>query len=405
MMRSVEEHLAAVLSLATPLPVETVPVSEARGRVVAASAVAVLDLPSFDNSAMDGYAVRAADVPAAGVRVAVVDDIAAGDTRRLSLPPGGAMRIMTGAPLPEGADAIVPVEASDGGTTTVAFTEVPGVGQHVRWVGEDVRAGDEVVSAGVSVTPGVVALLAAAGIAEVAVHRRPRVAVFSTGDELVPLGTTPGFGQIVDSNQVMLGELVRAAGAELVHSGHLPDDPDLVRAAFADPPGDADLVLTSGGVSMGAHDVVKEVLLAAGTVDFVKVAMRPGMPQGAGHIGGRPIVTLPGNPVSSFVSFHVFVLPLLRRLAGQPAAASLGEEVGAGVVEAAVAWRSVEGKVEFTRVRVAGGAATPMTGQGSHMLGALGAANALAVVPPACAAVEVGQRLSVIRLLGSEVCS
>ena len=266
MMRSVEEHLAAVLSLATPLPVETVPVSEARGRVVAASAVAVLDLPSFDNSAMDGYAVRAADVPAAGVRVAVVDDIAAGDTRRLSLPPGGAMRIMTGAPLPEGADAIVPVEASDGGTTTVAFTEVPGVGQHVRWVGEDVRAGDEVVSAGVSVTPGVVALLAAAGIAEVAVHRRPRVAVFSTGDELVPLGTTPGFGQIVDSNQVMLGELVRAAGAELVHSGHLPDDPDLVRAAFADPPGDADLVLTSGGVSMGAHDVVKEVLLAAGDV-------------------------------------------------------------------------------------------------------------------------------------------
>ena len=200
-----------------------------------------------------------------------------------------------------------------------------------------------------------------------------------------------------------LGELVRAAGAELVHSGHLPDDPDLVRAAFADPPGDADLVLTSGGVSMGAHDVVKEVLLAAGTVDFVKVAMRPGMPQGAGHIGGRPIVTLPGNPVSSFVSFHVFVLPLLRRLAGQPAAASLGEEVGAGVVEAAVPWRSVEGKVEFTRVRVAGGAATPMTGQGSHMLGALGAANALAVVPPACAAVEVGQRLSVIRLLGSEV--
>ena len=152
MMRSVEEHLAAVLSLATPLPVETVPVSEARGRVVAASAVAVLDLPSFDNSAMDGYAVRAADVPAAGVRVAVVDDIAAGDTRRLRLPPAGAMRIMTGAPLPEGADAIVPVEASDGGTTTVAFTEVPGVGQHVRWVGEDVRAGDEVVSAGVSVS-------------------------------------------------------------------------------------------------------------------------------------------------------------------------------------------------------------------------------------------------------------
>ena len=402
MMRSVEEHLAAVLSLATPLPVETVPVSEARGRVVAASAVAVLDLPSFDNSAMDGCAGRAPDARAAGVRVAVVDDIAAGDTRRLSLPPGGAMRIMTGAPLPEGADAIVPVEASDGGTTTVAFTEVPGVGQHVRWVGEDVRAGDEVVSAGVSVTPGVVALLAAAGIAEVAVHRRPRVAVFH-GRRTVPLGTTPGFGQIVDSNQVMLGELVRAAGAELVHSGHLPDDPDLVRAAFADPPGDADLVLTSGGVSMGAHDVVKEVLLAAGTVDFVKVAMRPGMPQGAGHIGGRPIVTLPGNPVSSFVSFHVFVLPLLRRLAGQLAAASLGEEVGSGVVEAAVPWRSVEGKVEFTRVRVAGGAATPMTGQGSHMLGALGAANALAVVPPACAAVEVGQRLSVIRLLGSEV--
>ena len=260
---------------------------------------------------------------------------------------------MTGAPLPEGADAIVPVEASDGGTTTVAFTEVPGVGQHVRWVGEDVRAGDEVVSAGVSVTPGVIALLAAAGIAEVAVHRRPRVAVFSTGDELVPLGTTPGFGQIVDSNQVMLGELVRAAGAELVHSGHLPDDPDLVRAAFADPPGTP--TWCSPAVGCRWEPTTSSRRSCSPRAPSTSSRWPCGrVCRGAGHIGGRPIVTLPGNPVSSFVSFHVFVLPLLRRPAGQPAAASLGEEVGAGVVEAAVAWRSVEGKVEFTRVRVAG---------------------------------------------------
>lgn len=399
-MRTVEEHRDRLLALVRPSPGATRRLLESRGLALAAPARAALDLPGFDNSAMDGYAVRVADTrgasPQSPVSLPVVDDVAAGDTRALTLPPGVAMRIMTGAPLPVGAEGIVPVEDTDGGVETVALTAAPDHGRHVRRRGEDVRAGEELVGTGTLLTPGVIALLAAAGVAEVDVHPRPRVAVFSTGDELVPLGVTPGFGQIVDSNQVMLAELVRAAGADLVHCGTLPDEAEAVRRVLSEPPGQPDLVLTSGGVSMGAHDTVKEVLTELGTVDFVKVAMRPGMPQGAGTVGGVPIVTLPGNPVSSFVSFHVFVLPMIRLLAGR-AAGSDAVEVVAGAD-----WPSADGKVEFTRVRVEGGVALPARGQGSHMLGALASANALAVVPADTAYVNAGDTLAAVSLLGLE---
>lgn len=401
-MRSVEEHRAAVLSLVSPLSPESVALSRSLGRVLAADAVAAVDLPGFDNSAMDGYAVRAAELagaaPGSPVVVEVDGDVAAGDTRRHELRPGTAMRIMTGAPMPSGADAVVPVEESDGGVERAALTLAPAVGRHVRRQGEDVRAGDVVLRAGTRVTPGRLALLAAANVPEVVVAPRPRVHVLSTGDELVPVGGRLEHGQIVDSNGAMLAALVTAAGGELVGVGHLDDDPDAWTGLFDDDDSGTDLYLTTGGVSMGAYDTVKEVLSRTGGVEFTKVAMRPGMPQGAGVVGPRrtPIITLPGNPVSSFVSFHVFVLPALRALAGLDPAAGTTEAV------AAQGWSSVPGKVELTRVVLDGDGARPSGGQGSHMLGALADATHLAVVDAATTEVRQGDPVRLIPLVGQD---
>jgi len=401
-VRTVEEHRAALVGLVTPLPPVTVPLAQALGRVLAVDVVAAVDLPGFDNSAMDGYAVRSADVagaaPASPVVLDVDGDIAAGDTRRHALRPGATMRIMTGAPMPDGADAVVPVEESDGGVERVALTLAPEPGRHLRRRGEDVRAGDLVLRAGVRITPGRLALVAAANVPEVTVAARPRVALLSTGDELVPVGAYLDHGQIVDSNRPMLVALVEAAGAEVVGAAHLADDAQAMAALLADVPGEPDLVLTTGGVSMGAYDTVKEVLTSSGEVEFTKVAMRPGMPQGAGVVGVRrtPIVTLPGNPVSSFASFHVFVLPVLRALAGlDPEPEPVPAVVAAG-------WSSVPGKVELTRVVLGPDGVRPSGGQGSHMLGALAAATHLAVVDAATTTIEPGDTVHLIPLVGQD---
>ena len=402
-MRSLAEHRTAVLGLVAQLPATTVPVVEALGLVLANDVVAGVDLPGFDNSAMDGYAVRAADLAGAGpespLLLPVAGDIAAGDTTRHVLHPGQALRIMTGAPLPEGADAVVPVELSDGGATEVALRLAPQVGASLRHRGEDVRTGDVVLTAGTRLGPGHLALAAAANAPEVSVHPRPRVLVISTGDELVSAGSVLEHGQIVDSNSVMLRGLVRAAGAEVAGWAHLRDDATAMRALLDDLPGDPDLVLTTGGVSMGVYDTVKEVLTADGGVEFVKVAMRPGMPQGSGVVGRSrtPAVTLPGNPVSSLVSFHVFVLPALRRLAGLDP-----DSDGAFEAVADVGWPAASGKVELTRVVETAGRVRPSGGQGSHMLGALSAATALAVVPADVERVEAGDRLRCLPLLGQD---
>lgn len=406
-LRPVADHLDRVLSLVAPLPAREVPVADALGLVLAADAVAAIDLPGFDNSAMDGYAVRAGDLArasqAAPVEFDVDGDIAAGDTARHVLAPGRTMRIMTGAPMPEGADAVVPVELSDGGTTRAALSLAPEIGRHVRHRGEDVRAGDVVVPAGARLAPGHLALIAAANLPVVQTHPRPRVAIVSTGDELVPVGSALAHGQIVDSNGIMLAALVRAAGAELVGTGHLGDDVSAVRSFLERIPGEPDLVLTTGGISMGAYDPVKEALIDASSpgaaVEFVRVAMRPGMPQGTGRVGPRatPIITLPGNPVSSLVSFHVFVLPAIRALAGlDPRAGRAVETV------AAAGWASVAGKADYTRVTVGPGGARPSGGQGSHMLGALSGADGLAVVPADVDRVTAGMQLSVLPLLGQD---
>ena len=405
-LRSIEEHLAAILATVHPTPVVEVPLADALGRTLAEPVRSRVDLPGFTNSAMDGYAVRASDCSGASeetpVELPVDGDIAAGETRELVLIPGRCWRIMTGAPLPAGADAIVPVELSDGGTTRARLRLAPEVGRHVRARGEDVLAGEELLASGTVVTPGRLALLAAANVATVPAHTRPRVAVISTGDELRDPGTELGHGEIVDSNSLMLAALVRAVGAEPVLRTRARDDAGSVRAVLEEAAAAADLVLTTGGVSMGAYDTVKEVLTDSGSVDFAKVAMRPGMPQGHGVVGAArtPLVTLPGNPLSAMVSFHVFVLPAIATLQGRDGGADSWRSA-AVPARAGAGWVSVDGKTELTRVTLRDGVAWPASGQGSHMVGALADSNALAIVPPDVTAVAEGDEVACIPLVGA----
>ncbi|HHU10509.1 MAG TPA: molybdopterin molybdotransferase MoeA [Intrasporangiaceae bacterium] len=405
-MRPVEDHLAAILATVSPTPTVDLALRDALGATLAEPVRSAVDLPGFTNSAMDGYAVRAADCAGAStsspVRLPVVGDIQAGDTSPRTLEPGACWRIMTGAPMPEGADAVVPVEDSDGGTETVALTAAPDLHRHVRFRGEDVAAGAQVLAAGAVLTPGRLALVAAANVATVRANTPPRVAIISTGDELREPGSELAHGQIVDSNSLMLEALVRASGVEPVRLPRSRDDVDSLTRALTEAAAAADLVLTTGGVSMGAYDTVKEVLSRSGTVEFAKVAMRPGMPQGHGVIGPRatPIITLPGNPLSAMVSFHVFVLPAIAALQGRPVDAA-NWRAPAVPGRAAVAWPSVPDKVEFTRVTLRRGIATPSGGQGSHMVGALADANAIAIIPADVTQVQEGDVVQCLRLVGT----
>jgi molybdopterin molybdotransferase len=319
-MRTVETHQRVVAGLITARPPESVALSDALGLVLAADIVAPLSLPGFDNSAMDGYAVIAEDIAAASadspVVLPVAEDIPAGRTDELVLKAGTAHRIMTGAPMPTGATTVVPVEATDGGTTSVAIGSNAKPGQHVRRAGEDVSAGTTVLQAGQVMTPAALGLVAALGLDSLKVIPRQRVLVMSTGTELVAAGTPLKPGQIYESNAVMLAAAVRDAGAEVVAAPMTGDDVDTFRATLHRYAGDADLIITTGGVSAGAYEVVKDSL--GEEVEFVKVAMQPGMPQGAGSVAGTPIITLPGNPVSALVSFEVFIRSPLRAAMGLP---------------------------------------------------------------------------------------
>ena len=323
-MRTVEEHQRVVAGLITRRPPVDLPLDETLGLVLADDVVAPLSLPGFDNSAMDGYAVIADDVAAATpeqpVLLPVAEDIPAGRTDPLTLKPGTAHRIMTGAPVPSGATAVVPVEATDGATDTVSIRAAAKAGQHLRHAGEDVTAGTTVLRAGQVVTPAVLGLAAALGLGELKVVPRQRVLVMSTGSELVAAGTPLQPGQIYESNAVMLAAAARDAGAHVVTAPMSDDDVATFRDALSRHTGDADLIITTGGVSAGAYEVVKDALGRASDspVDFVKVAMQPGMPQGAGAVNGTPIITLPGNPVSALVSFEVFIRAPLRTAMGLP---------------------------------------------------------------------------------------
>ena len=308
-------------------PAITVALQEALGLVLADDVVARLALPVFDNSAMDGYAVRAEDAsqatPEHPVVLSVAEDIPAGRTDVLSLKPGTAHRIMTGAPVPAGANTIVPVEDTDGGVHTVAIRKTGPSGKHIRRAGEDVAPGTTVLRQGQVVTPAMLGLVSALGIAELPVIPRQRVLVISTGSELVPPGTPLQPGQIYESNSIMLAGAVSDAGATVIAVATAEDDVaqfGSILDQYAGPQRQVDLIITSGGVSAGAYEVVKDVFGRDGDqgVEFVKVAMQPGMPQGIGRVAGATIVTLPGNPVSALVSFEVFIRSPLRKAMGLP---------------------------------------------------------------------------------------
>lgn len=398
-MRSFDEHLAEVLRVVQPLAPLEVGLLDAHGCVLAEDVVAPGPLPGFDNSAMDGYAVRSADVQRVPCVLPVVGDVAAGPASALSVQPGLSVRIMTGAFLPSGADAVVPVEHTDGGLAQVRIDRAPSPGQHIRRAGEDVQRGELVLAAGTHLGAAQVGLAAAVGRARLLVRPRPRVVVVSTGDELVEPGAPLRPGQVHDSNSVALTAACTEAGAIAYRVGIIPDDGPRLLDALEDQLVRADLLLTSGGVSVGAYDVVKEVLLRLGTVGFHKVAMQPGMPQGFGVIGPdrTPVFGLPGNPVSALVSFEAFVRPALRRMIGAPV-------VTRPVISAlsAADLRAPLDKRAFLRVRldVKDGAyvVTPVSGSGSHLVAGLARANAFAVLPEGVEHVATGQPVQVMVL-------
>ncbi len=398
-MKPVEEHLAECLAAVEVLaPVGLAPV-DALDCVLAEDVVAEVDLPGFDNSSMDGYAVTLPDVvgatPDHPVTLPVVADIAAGSREPRRISAGTAARIMTGAPLPAGAEAVVPVEWTDRGVVRVEIAQAPRAGQYLRAAGEDVRAGETVLRAGTRLSPRHVALLAAVGRSRVQVRPRPRVVIVSSGSELREPGHRLGYGQIYDANGYGLAAAATELGALARHVGIVADDAREVTAMLEDQLSRADLLITSGGVSAGAYDVVKEVLSQLGTVRFDKVAMQPGMPQGFGTIGPdrTPIFTLPGNPVSALVSFEVFVRPVVRKLWGEN---QLHRH--SVVAEAGQEWRSPEGKRQFVRGRLqrrpeGPPVVTPVGGQGSHLVADLAEANCLAVVPEQVTQVRPGDAL------------
>lgn len=374
MMRTVEEHQLVVAGLIKALAPQDLPLNDTLGLVLAADVVAPLSLPGFDNSAMDGYAVVAEDVASATedtpVQLPVAEDIPAGRTDPLRLQPGTAHRIMTGAPLPSGATAVVPVEATDGATDTVTIRVAARKNQHIRRAGEDVTAGTPVLRAGQVITPAALGLAAALGMATLSVVPRQRVMVMSTGTELVAAGTELRPGQIYESNAVMLAAAVRDAGAEATIAPMSADDVDAFRTALADHAGDADLIITTGGVSAGAYEVVKDSL--SDQVEFVKVAMQPGMPQGAGTVGGVPIITLPGNPVSALVSFEVFVRSPLRAAMGhaEPGRPRRTAQLTENLT-------SPRGKRQFRRGVLTGDSVSSYGPPASHHLRWLASANCL----------------------------
>ncbi|MEV5500539.1 gephyrin-like molybdotransferase Glp [Nonomuraea fuscirosea] len=395
-MKSVDAHLAEILATVRPLAPLELELEQTLGTTLAEDVTSPVPLPPFDNSAMDGYAVRAEDLAELPVTLPVIDDVAAGSVELRAVGPGHTVRIMTGAPMPAGADAVVPVEWTDGGTVSVRIDRRAEVGNAVRRAGEDVQAGEVVLKAGTVIGPAQLGIIAGVGRRRVLARPRPRVVVVSTGAELVEPGGTLAPGQIWESNSYTLAAAVREAGAEGFRAGSVGDDPAMLLDRLDTHLVRADAIITTGGVSMGAYEPVKEALSPLGTVRFEKVAMQPGMPQGFGVLGEDevPIFALPGNPVSSFVSFMLFVRPALDRMRGLPG--GLPETVTATVTGPL---RSPPGRRSYLRgVLAPDGTVTPAHGQGSHQLAALALANALIVVPEDVTEVESGSAMEVVRL-------
>lgn len=424
---SVEEHIEDILASLRPLEPLEMQILDAQDCVLVEDVSVTSELPPFDNSSMDGYAVRVVDVEGATeefpVVLNVVGDIAAGAADPVAVGPGECVRIMTGAPVPPDAEAVVPVEWTDGGSGSGPAAGMPAynaapqaatgevqvfrpaaAGAHIRRRGSDVTAGQLALAAGTVLGPPQIGLLAAIGRSSVKVRPHPRVVVISTGSELVQPGEEIGPGLIADSNSFALTAAARDAGAIAYRVGAVPDDPSKLLATVEDQLIRADLVVTSGGVSVGAYDVVKEVFERLGSVQFRKLAMQPGKPQGFGHIGpeGTPLFALPGNPVSAYVSFELFVRPAIRALMGiEPVHRPV---VGATITEAVAS--SPAAKRQFLRARYEApsgsgsglGEVTPVGGSGSHLVTALAHANALIIVPEGTTSVAAGASVSVVLL-------
>jgi molybdenum cofactor synthesis domain-containing protein len=398
-----EDARAYVLGACRTLAPVSVPLVQALARVTAVAVVSGEAVPPFDNSAMDGFAVRAADTAGAPVRLAVVATLAAGEVPSVEVGPGQAVRIMTGAPLPPGADAVVMVERTapgdDGASVEIQVAVAPGAA--CRRTGDDLSPGDVVAAAGVVLSAGHLGLLASVGVTEVTVFPPARVGVLSTGDELV---TGPGPlrpGQIRDSNRPTLCALVHQAGCLAVDLGTVADDEDAITEAFAAAVASCDAVVTSGGVSMGDFDLVKVVLDRLGDMRWMQVAIKPAKPFAFGVVGTTPVFGLPGNPVSTMVSFELLARPALRKMTGFPPSAWLRPAVAA-VADEALDRRS-DGKTHFARVVATVGHdgrhhVRSAGGQGSHQLSAMAAANALAVLDADGDGVGAGDSVSVLLL-------
>jgi molybdopterin molybdotransferase len=394
-VKPLEEARSEVLSSVGLLGVEQVPIWQARGRVLASDVFAQENVPPFANSAMDGFAVRAADVSAAGSVLEVIGDLPAGSSTDVVVQLGQTIRIMTGAPMPPGADTVVRVEdtSTEGSKVTVSTAVEPGTS--VRPAGGDVPNGQLVFTAGTRLTPMHVGVLATIGVGHPEVFRRPRVAFMSTGDELTPpeaTGLEPG--AIRDSNRPMLLSLLEDAGVEPVDLGIIPDDPDVLREAFTRA-AEADVVVSTGGVSMGDYDVTKMVLQGDAHVDFWQVAIQPAKPFAFGHIGDALFFGLPGNPVSVLVSFEQFARPALLKLQG--ARAILRPQL---VATAGETIDTDPEKTVFVRVLVNGleqGSPTVVKsgGQASNVLSAAATADGFALVPRGTAVLEQGEDVTI----------
>jgi molybdopterin molybdotransferase len=374
------DAVARVLAAIQPLEPSSLPIRDARGLAIAEPVVAEHDVPGFDNSAMDGYAIVSADTDDATadrpVVLRLVDDLPAGTEPRITIARGTAAKIMTGAPLPPGADAVVPWEDTHGlGNEVGVLVRVP-PRKNVRPRGEDLRAGDEVISPGDVLRPVHIGVLASLGRTKVHAIPRPRVAVLSTGDELVAPGGTLGPGQVFDANAALGAAMCEQAGATVTLTGHVGDDPKAVASWLEDAAGMADLIVTSGGASVGEHDWLREVLERHGELSLWRVAIKPGKPIAFGRVAGTPVLALPGNPGSAFVGLHVFVASAVRKLAGR--------DTHARAVRAklSIDVKGSPSRTLFCRVRLEDDLAVPLPAQSSVVLSNIIPTEGFAIVPP-----------------------
>lgn len=395
-MLTYDQAFAQILGKITPLDPVELPLTDALGCVLAEDIISPQNIPPFDNSSMDGFAVRAIDLAAVPKTLPVQGDIPAGALFVPALMPGKALRIMTGAPVPDGADMVVPVEDTEAQAGDIAFLERVTMGQNIRRAGEDVTAGSVVVTAGSQIRPAEIGMMAAVGRASVRARPRPRVAILSTGDELIEPGHALQTGQIYNSNAYALAAQVTDAGGIVTHRLHARDTEKALREAF-DTCAGVDVLITSGGVSVGDYDFVKTVFAERGTLDFWRVAIRPGKPIAFGRWGQTVFFGLPGNPVSSMVTFELFVRPALRKMRGltdlsRPAVtARLTEEAA-----------HTPGRQSYQRAVVTlergEHVVRPTRGQGSGMMHGMVQANALLVIPAETPTISVGETVTVLLL-------